>query len=89
MKNPEKYGFEPKVLLDRLTDIYLHLDSDEFTNAVASDQVSCALTDTTDSAHLMFTGGIILYSYNNNNNNNNNNNSKVILAQIYRKTFQK
>lgn len=40
VKNPEKYGFEPKVLLDRLTDIYLHLDSEEFTFAVASDQVS-------------------------------------------------
>ncbi|KAK3701373.1 hypothetical protein QZH41_008755, partial [Actinostola sp. cb2023] len=40
VKSPEKYGFEPKKLLDRLIDIYLHLSSDEFANAVASDQRS-------------------------------------------------
>ena len=45
MKNPEKYGFEPKVLLDRLTDIYLHLDSEEFITAVAADQVSHKLPE--------------------------------------------
>lgn len=30
VKNPEKYGWEPKRVLDQLTDIYLHLDSSEF-----------------------------------------------------------
>lgn len=39
VKNPEKYGFEPKTLLDRLTQIYVNLDSDEFAQAVAGDQV--------------------------------------------------
>lgn len=39
VKNPEKYGFEPKTLLDRLTQIYVNLDSEEFAKAVAGDQV--------------------------------------------------
>ena len=42
VKNPEKYGFEPKTLLDRLTQIYVNLDSEEFAQAVARDQVSGA-----------------------------------------------
>lgn len=40
VKNPEKYGFEPKTLLDRLTQIYVNLDSEEFAEAVAGDQRS-------------------------------------------------
>lgn len=28
--NPEKYGWDPKYLLDKITDIYLHLKSREF-----------------------------------------------------------
>ena len=39
VRNPEKYGFEPKKTLDKLTDIYLHLDGDEFAHAVARDEV--------------------------------------------------
>ena len=39
VKNPEKYGFEPKNLLDRLTQLYVNLDSEEFAQAVAGDQV--------------------------------------------------
>lgn len=39
MKNPEKYGWEPKELLNRLTDIYLHLDCDQFATAIANDEV--------------------------------------------------
>ena len=39
VKNPEKYGFEPKNLLDRLTQLYVNLDSEEFARAVAGDQV--------------------------------------------------
>lgn len=39
VKNPEKYGWEPKELLNRLTDIYLHLDCDQFATAIANDEV--------------------------------------------------
>lgn len=39
VKNPEKYGWEPKKLLDQLTDIYLHLDCDAFAQAIANDEV--------------------------------------------------
>jgi len=28
--NPEKYGWDPKYLLDKITDIYLHLKSIKF-----------------------------------------------------------
>ncbi|KAI0243356.1 Ubiquitin conjugation factor E4 B [Lamellibrachia satsuma] len=42
VRNPEKYGWEPKKLLNQLTDIYLHLDkSDKFAEAVANDERSC------------------------------------------------
>lgn len=40
VKYPEKYGFSPKQLLDLLTDIYLHLDSDALVVAVATDERS-------------------------------------------------
>ena len=40
VKDPEKYGFNPKQILDRLTDIYLHLNSEELAYAVATDEVS-------------------------------------------------
>lgn len=39
MNEPEKYGFHPKALLNSLTDIYLHLDSQEFAQAVGNDEV--------------------------------------------------
>ncbi len=39
VKDPEKYGFSPKTLLDKLTDIYLHLNSEELARAVATDDV--------------------------------------------------
>ena len=39
VRNPEKYGFEPKKLLDKITDIYVHLHSPEFAEAVAADEV--------------------------------------------------
>ena len=39
VKNPERYGWEPKKLLNRLTDIYLHLDCPEFARAIADDEV--------------------------------------------------
>lgn len=31
VKNPEKYGWSPKKVLDQLTDIYLHLDCEKFS----------------------------------------------------------
>ncbi|KAK3104970.1 hypothetical protein FSP39_014399 [Pinctada imbricata] len=40
VKNPERYGWEPKKLLNRLTDIYLHLDCPEFAKAIADDERS-------------------------------------------------
>ena len=40
MKNPEKYGFDPKGMLSHLVDIYLHLNSDVLARAVAEDQRS-------------------------------------------------
>ena len=40
MKEPEKYGFDPKHLLGQLSDIYIHLNCDEFARAVAADEVS-------------------------------------------------
>ncbi|KAF3820345.1 hypothetical protein GH733_015854 [Mirounga leonina] len=39
VENPEKYGFEPKKLLDQLTDIYLQLDCARFAKAIADDQM--------------------------------------------------
>ncbi|XP_041377968.1 ubiquitin conjugation factor E4 B-like [Gigantopelta aegis] len=40
VKNPEKYGWEPRKLLNSLTDIYLHLDCDDFATAIADDERS-------------------------------------------------
>ncbi|KAK7093486.1 ubiquitin conjugation factor E4 B-like isoform X2 [Littorina saxatilis] len=40
VKNPGKYGWEPKKLLNTLTDIYLHLDCDLFLTAIAADERS-------------------------------------------------
>ena len=37
VQNPEKYNFSPKQLLDLLTDVYLHLDSQVMIHAVATD----------------------------------------------------
>ncbi|KAL5014805.1 hypothetical protein ScPMuIL_009075 [Solemya velum] len=38
VKTPEKYGWEPKKLLNSLTDIYLHLDCPDFHKALANDE---------------------------------------------------
>ncbi|CAK8686773.1 unnamed protein product [Clavelina lepadiformis] len=40
VKEPEKYGFEPRKLLECLSDLYLHLDCDEFAHYLASDERS-------------------------------------------------
>lgn len=45
VENPEKYGFEPKKLLDQLTDIYLQLDCARFAKAIADDQVGMDLPE--------------------------------------------
>lgn len=39
VRNPEKYGWEPRRVLSQLVDIYLHLDHDVFASALASDEV--------------------------------------------------
>jgi len=40
VKTPEKYGWEPRRLLDQLSDIYLHLDSPALEAAIANDERS-------------------------------------------------
>ncbi|XP_059477156.1 ubiquitin conjugation factor E4 B [Neocloeon triangulifer] len=40
VKNPDKYGWEPRRLLSQLVDIYLHLDCLEFAAALAGDERS-------------------------------------------------
>ncbi|CAN7985714.1 unnamed protein product, partial [Ixodes hexagonus] len=40
VQQPEKYGWEPRRLLDQLTDVYLHLDCSPFLQAVARDERS-------------------------------------------------
>ncbi|XP_055958481.1 ubiquitin conjugation factor E4 B [Patella vulgata] len=40
VKTPEKYGWEPKKLLNSLTDIYLHLDCEKFVEANCNDERS-------------------------------------------------
>jgi len=40
VKNPEKYGWEPRRLLSQLVDIYLHLDCEEFAASLAADEVN-------------------------------------------------
>lgn len=39
VRNPDKYGWEPRRLLSQLVDIYLHLDCDLFAAALAGDEV--------------------------------------------------
>ena len=51
VKNPAKYGWEPKKLLNTLTDIYLHLDCHEFLSAIAQDEVNLAPFCAGDSPH--------------------------------------
>ena len=38
--HPERYGFNPKELLNHLTDIYLHLRGDVLARAIATDERS-------------------------------------------------
>ena len=38
--HPEKYGFNPKELLNHLTDIYLHLGGEDLARAIARDERS-------------------------------------------------
>ncbi|XP_061379207.1 ubiquitin conjugation factor E4 B [Danaus plexippus] len=40
VRQPEKYGWEPRRLLSQLVDIYLHLDSPQFHAALAADERS-------------------------------------------------
>ena len=54
VKNPEKYGWDPKWLLSHLIDIYLHLDSDALIIALANDQVEKVFIFTTDNYFVVF-----------------------------------
>lgn len=40
VRNPMKYGWEPRRLLGQLIDIYLHLSCDQFASALAADERS-------------------------------------------------
>jgi len=53
VKNPDKYGWDPKWLLSHLIDIYLHLDTDKLVQAIANDQRSFKLTTFNDTAMRM------------------------------------
>lgn len=53
VQNPEKYGWEPRRLLDQLTDVYLHLDCAAFCAAVARDERSYAAALFEDAAARM------------------------------------
>ncbi|XP_068249521.1 ubiquitin conjugation factor E4 B-like [Palaemon carinicauda] len=40
VRQADKYGWEPRKLLEQIVDIYLHLDSDKFAEAIATDERS-------------------------------------------------
>lgn len=39
VKEPAKYGWQPRALLTTIVDIYLHLQCSEFAHAIAADEV--------------------------------------------------
>ena len=43
VRQADKYGWEPRKLLEQIVDIYLHLDSGKFAEAIATDEVSFSL----------------------------------------------
>ncbi|XP_076290726.1 ubiquitination factor E4B isoform X1 [Lasioglossum baleicum] len=51
VRNPQKYGWEPRALLSQLVDIYLHLDCDNFAAALAGDERSFCKELFTDAAN--------------------------------------
>ena len=51
VRNPVKYGWEPRRLLGQLVDIYLHLSCDEFAAALAADERSFDRTLFEDAAN--------------------------------------
>jgi len=53
VKNPEKYGWEPKWLLSHIIDIYLHLDGDKMARAMANDERSFKLETFQDAVRRM------------------------------------
>jgi len=55
VKNPEKYGWDPKWLLSHIIDIYLHLDSDKLAQAIANDQRCFKIETFQDTARRMET----------------------------------
>jgi len=55
VKNPEKYGWEPKWLLSHIIDIYLHLDGDKMARAMANDERSFKIETFQDTVRRMET----------------------------------
>jgi len=53
VKNPEKYGWDPKWLLSHIIDIYLHLDSEKLATSIANDQRSFKVETFYDTARRM------------------------------------
>ena len=58
VKDPEKFNFSPKQLLNLLTDIYLHLDSNALVIAVATDERSYSKELFNQCIRIMYNKGI-------------------------------
>uniref|UniRef100_A0A8D8LIT7 Ubiquitin conjugation factor E4 B n=2 Tax=Cacopsylla melanoneura TaxID=428564 RepID=A0A8D8LIT7_9HEMI len=62
VKTPDKYGWDPRKLLNQLVDIYLHLDCEQFAAAVAQDERSFRKELFDDAANRMERNHILLPS---------------------------
>ena len=58
VKDPEKYNFSPKHLLDLLTDVYLNLDSETLIVSVATDDRSYSKDLFNQCVRILFNKGI-------------------------------
>ncbi|XP_071805789.1 ubiquitin conjugation factor E4 B-like isoform X1 [Asterias amurensis] len=54
VENKDKYGFQPRKMLDRLTTIYLNLDSEELAVALANDERSFRAELVKDAIHFLY-----------------------------------
>ncbi|XP_022090328.1 ubiquitin conjugation factor E4 B-like isoform X2 [Acanthaster planci] len=53
VENRDKYGFQPRRMLDQLATIYLHLDSEELATALANDERSFRPELVSDALHFL------------------------------------
>lgn len=63
MRQADKYGWEPRKLLEQLVDIYLHLDSDRFYEAIANDEVGVVIKFSKPLLKQHFTGPFIILKW--------------------------